>query len=275
MTIGFIVIPSIIVNITAIVQVMNCLTCIAAILQLSIVGRYIEAFVSLKHERIYLLARLRYLETITESAPQWCLQVYIMLRQWYFPSYTVVSSVFSLLSLAWSIRTLEKERATHENLEFESCKAISFLIWQLFTLVSRLSAIVLFAYVFRYYVIIFLAVHWLLLVVIIFLIQRSGGESSGKSLLLSLLAAFPSLFHVSKTVIPTKDPKAEMIVGYIFLLVENIIMVTLSLTIEMPGVSHMDVLMPVAVTFLVVGSVLSCICAIWTELIKAYSRDSF
>ncbi|CAB4022125.1 XK-related 6 [Paramuricea clavata] len=262
MTIGFIGIPSIIVNITAIVQLVNYLTCIAAVLQLSIVGRYIEAFVSLEHKRIYLLAMLRYLETIMESAPQWCLQVYIMLRQWYFPSYTVVSSVFSLLSLAWSITTLEKERATHEDRGFETCETIFFLMGQLFTLISRLSAIVLFAYVFRYYVIIFLAIHWLLLVVIIFQIQRRGGESFEKSLLLSLLAAFPSLFHVSKTVIPTKNPKAEMIVGYIFIVLENIIMVTLSLTIEMPGVSHMDVLMPIAVSFLVAGSILSIICGI-------------
>jgi hypothetical protein len=259
MTIGFIGIPSIIVNITAIVQLVNFLTCIAAVLQLSIVGRYIEAFVSLKHERIYLLAKLRYLETIMESAPQWCLQVYIMLRQWHFPSYTVVSSVFSLLSLAWSITTLEKERATAEERDFKSLHTALFLMGQLFTLISRLSAIVLFAYVFRYHVIIFLAVHWLLLVVIIFLIQKFDGESFGKSLLLSLLAAFPSLFHVSETVIPTRHPKPEMIIEYIFLLVENIIMVTLSLTLEKSDVPHMDILQPVAISCLVGGSVLSFI----------------
>jgi hypothetical protein len=211
MTVGImtvIIIPSIIVNVTAIVQVMNFLTCIAAVLQLSIVGRYIEAFVSLKHKRIYFLAKLRYLETIMESAPQWCLQVYIMLRQWHFPSYTVVSSVFSLLSLAWSITTLEKERATDEGREFKSCKTVSFLIWQLFTLISRLSAIVLFAYVFRHHVIIFLTVHWLLLAVVILIIQRyDGTDSLGKSLFLSCLASYPSLFHSLETVLPTKYPK--------------------------------------------------------------------
>ena len=146
-----------------------------AVLQLSIVVRYIEAIISPyppvtrrsrttspDRRRIFFLAKLRYLETITESAPQLCLQVYIMLRQWDFPTYTVVSSVLSLLSLAWSITTLEKERIEEEE-DYKLSAAFVFLIWQLSTLVSRLSAIILFAYVFRYYVIIFLAAHWLLL----------------------------------------------------------------------------------------------------------------
>ena len=107
MTVIFIVLPSLVVNITAVIQVANTLKFIAAVLQLSIVFRYIEAILSPKIERTFWLALLRYLETITESAPQWCLQVYIMLRQWYFPSYTVASSVLSLLSLACSITTLE------------------------------------------------------------------------------------------------------------------------------------------------------------------------
>ena len=266
MTIGFIGVPSIIVNMISIIKMINAWTCITAVLQLSFLGCYIETLRSPDSKAVYFLAKLRYLETIMESAPQWCLQVYIMLRQWYFPSYTVVSSVLSLASLAWSITTLEKERAIKKENVVESrgikigpIETVLFLIWQLFTLISRLSAIVLFAYVFRYYVIIFLAAHWLLLVVIIFLIQRHGGESFGKSLLLSLLAASPSLFHVSKTVIPTEHPKAEITIGYIFILVENIIMVTLSLTIEKPDVPHMDVLQPVAISCLVGGSVLSAI----------------
>jgi hypothetical protein len=249
MTIGFIIIPSIMVNITATVQVMNYWRSIMAVLQLSIVVRYIEALILPDSRRIYLLAKLRYLETITESAPQWCLQVYIMLRQWHFPSYTLISSGLSLLSLTWSIWTLEKERATDEARDFKSLHIALFLIWQLFTLVSRLFAIVLFAYVFRYYVIIFLAAHWLLLVVAMLIIQiyYYAIDSLGKSLLLSCLAGCPSLFHSSETVLPTRKPKVEMIVGYIFIVLENIIMVTLSLTIEMPDVSHMDVLTPVAI----------------------------
>ncbi|XP_046853630.1 uncharacterized protein LOC124446793 [Xenia sp. Carnegie-2017] len=46
-------------------------------------------------------------EAFGESAPQCCLQNYIMLRYWHFPWYTVLSTVISLLSLAWNILTLE------------------------------------------------------------------------------------------------------------------------------------------------------------------------
>ena len=79
-TLTLICIPSLIVNFTAIIQFMNIWSCTTAIAQLSIVARYIEALVeprtSVGDFRLtYLLAILRYIETITESAPQWCLQV--------------------------------------------------------------------------------------------------------------------------------------------------------------------------------------------------------
>ncbi|CAB4036866.1 XK-related 6, partial [Paramuricea clavata] len=183
-----------------------------------------------------------------------------MLRQWHFPSYTLVSSGLSLLSLAWSITTLEEARATKEKRKLKLVDTGLFLIWQLSTLISRLFAIVLFAYAFGYHVFTILAYHWLLVAVTMFKIQIFNGECFGKSLLLSLPAAFPFLFHVSKTVIPTKDPKAEMNVGCIFLLVGNIIMVTLFLAIKMPDAPHLNVLQPVAILCIVGGSVLSFIC---------------
>ncbi len=244
-----------------------------AVLQLSIVVYYIETIISPyprrlrettspDHRRFYFLAKLRYLETITESAPQLCLQVYIMLRQWYFPTYTVVSSVFSFLSLTWSITTLEKERKIKEEGNYNISSAVLFLIWQLFTLVSRLSAIVLFAYVFRYYVIIFLAAHWLLLSVAMITIQRREYNCPG-SLIFSCLAAYPSLFHSSEIVLPTARPKVEMIRGYIFMILENIVMVTLSVMIETQDVPNIDVLKPVALSCVIGGSVLSIAFIIW------------
>ena len=268
MTTGFILVPSIIVNITVIVQVFNFWRSIMAVLQLSIVVRYIETIISPyppvtrrsapDRRRIYFLAKLRYLETITKSAPQLCLQLYIMLRQWDFPAYTVVSSVLSFVSLTWSIMTLEKERKIKEEGGYKLEVAVLFLIWQLFTLVSRLSAIVLFAYVFRYYVIIFLAAHWLLLFVAILTIQTRGYDC-GKSLIFSCVAAYPSLFHSSEIA----SPKDEMITGYIFMMLENIIMVTLSLTIETQDVPDMDILIPVALSCVIGGSVLSIAFIIW------------
>ena len=46
MTVGFIAVPSILVNITAIIQVINYWTFLAAVLQLSIVFRYLGAIVT-------------------------------------------------------------------------------------------------------------------------------------------------------------------------------------------------------------------------------------
>ncbi len=254
MTIGFILVPSIIVNITAIVQVINFWRFIMAVLQLSIVVRYIETIISPDPRRIFFLAKLRYLETITESAPQLCLQFYIMLRQWDFPTYNVVSSVLSLLSLIWSIMTVERERKIKKEENYKWSAAIVFLIWQLSTLVSRLSAIVIFAYVLRYYVIIFLVAHWLLLSMALLTIQRRDYNCLG-SLIFSCLAAYPSLFHSSETVLPTASPIVEMIMGYILILLENIAMVTLSLTIEIPDLPHMDILEPVIIVCIIGGSV--------------------
>ncbi len=240
-----------------------------AALQLSFVVRYIETIISPyppvigrsetespDRRRIYFLAKLRYLETITGSAPQLCLQVYIMLRQWDFPTYTVVSSVLSLLSLTWSITTLEKERKIKKEGDYKLSAAFVFLIWQLSTLVSRLSAIILFAYVFRYYAIVFLPAHWLLLSMAMLTIQTREYDC-GKSLILSCLAAYPSLFHSSENVLPTRNPKVEMTMGYILILLENIVMVALCLTVEIPGLPHMDILKPVVISCLADGSVVS------------------
>ena len=105
LTVIFILGPSILVNVTAVVHVFNIWTTIAAIFQLTIILRYFEAFG--KKEGVILVTKLRYLETLTESAPQLCLQVYIMLRQWNFPWYTILSSVLSLLSVAWGITKSE------------------------------------------------------------------------------------------------------------------------------------------------------------------------
>ena len=254
----FISVPSLFVNGAAIVQIRNIGTFLAAIFQLSIVVRYIEVLIkpsakSGAFSPTYWLAILRYIETIAESAPQWCLQVYIMLRQQSYPWYTVVSTILSLLSLIWSITALEMERRK-EYLDFSFINISLFLLWQLLTLVSRLFLIVLFAYVFRYYVFIPLAVHWSILVGSIFYIQISAGgnfTNLRESLLSSVLYAYPSLFYFAKTVHPMRRPTLEMSVRYISLILTSIIMVALSLAIEMPDVPNMDVIQPIAITSVV------------------------
>ena len=259
LTVVFISVPSIIVNITAIIQVINVWRFLSAVLQLSIVVRYIEAIKTMNLSRIYSLAKLRYLETITESAPQWCLQMYIMLRQWSFPSYTIASSVLSFLSLVWSIRTLEKERVEDQGDDFGKRKAFTFMIWQMFTLISRLSTIVMVAYVFRYGVF-FLAGHWLLMVLYHVFFQRLYVNACfPKFIFFPLLATYPSLFHsiCLNGILPSESPKVDMIVAYIFIVVENILMVISCVTIAPPDIKHMDVLNPIALGCLVGGTVIS------------------
>ena len=93
LTVAFISVPSIIVNIAAFIHRKNFWTFIAGVLQLSLVVRYIEAIALWNPRRAFLLAKLRCIETIAEGAPQWCLQAHITLRQWSFQSLTAVSSV--------------------------------------------------------------------------------------------------------------------------------------------------------------------------------------
>ena len=220
------------------------------VLQLSLVISFSEAIHS-PGTHTFSPAKLCYLQTITESAPQLCLQAYIMLCQWKFPRYTAVSCVLSLLSLVWNTTALEKE------------VTLVVFFWQRFTLVSRLSAIVIFAYVFHYYVIVFLAAHWFILTMTMCGIELFSDRSDGlNSLVLSLLAAYPSLFFSSKPVFLTRRPKLEMILVYISLLVENIIIVTWSLT-EMPDTPHMNELKIFAIPIFTVATTLSFICFIF------------
>ena len=144
-----------------------------------------------------------------------------------------------------------ERRKDLEYLDFSFSNILLFLLWQLLTLVSRFFAIVLFAYVFRYYVFIPLAVHWSILVGSIFYIHTSAGGNFRESLLSSVLYASPSLFHFAKTVLPMRRPTLEMSVRYISLILTTIIMVTLSLAIEMPDVPNMDVIQPIAIASVV------------------------
>ena len=259
LTLIFIIGPSILVNIRAIFQDFNVITSIAAFLQLTVVLRYIEAFYD--RSRVVMVAKLRYLETMTESAPQWCLQVYIMIRQWYFPWYTVLSSALSLVSLAWSVTALEKERVAAKDRELNWETVLAFLIWQIFTLISRVSAIVIIAYVYRYYAIIFLVLHWLIFMAVMLLaIKTIQDNGLGSALFLSCLTGYTSLFHFSKTdVLVTRSANTELCAGYFFLLIENAILLTLSFTYEIPETAHMDILKPVVTCCVVIGSFVSLI----------------
>ncbi|XP_028414870.1 XK-related protein 8-like [Dendronephthya gigantea] len=275
MTVTFIGVHSIIVNITSLVQHRNLWSCFASVLQLSLVIRYIEKIYK-KDNNPYSFAKLRHVETIFESAPQWCLQTYVMLRKWHFPWHIVISIVLSFLSSAWSITELEIAARYEDDQQvgLNLKEKVSFLVWQLFTLLSRLYAIVFFAYVFRYYVILVLPIHWLPFILMIVIVKRNEifDDRNGKAVAESFLMSFSSLFHSpgSFALIDKDIRKANMILGHIFIVIGNIVMVVLCLTEGIPKVSpsksvepetvpHMDVLKPIAIAFLSVGSFVSSI----------------
>jgi hypothetical protein len=202
----------------------------------------------------YKLAWLRHIETVTESIPQWCLQVYIMLRQWYFPWYTLVSIVVSLLSSAWNITALEKAR--HEKNAPNELKCISKVvlwIWQMFALMSRLSAIVFCAYVLRFYVVVFFAAHFLLATLYH---DLWFGERFGLRDLGWFLAIHYSLFfHVSESLLckfhkqnnsenQRIQNEARLRSGTlkvnISLAVRNILMLIISVMVSEPDMPHID-----------------------------------
>ena len=266
LTVGFIVGPSIILNITAIIQLIDCWTCLAGVLQLSFIIRYFEAIKSPTKDRVYFLTKLHYLETIVESAPQCCLQGYILLQEWKFPAYTVVSIFLSFLSLAWSIISLEKARHEQESKEFKLCQGFLFSVTQLCSLIPRLTAIVISVYAFSYYAFIFIGIQRVILTLVVFKLQE---HHTTASFILSLLASFPYLFHASRTVIPIEKPRNVLLIGYIIIVPETVVMVTLSLTIKMLDASHVDLLKPVVIG-LTAGGLFSATICFWCFY---YSHD--
>ena len=280
MTIFCIVVPSVIVNVMSVVQQKNVWSWLAGFLQLSIVVRYVEKIFGSDRNPL-AFAKLRYVETIAESAPQWCLQGYVMLRRWYFPWYTILSIILSLLSLSWSITDVEITRRESTKWNCRNItEIVSFLLWQLFTLVSRLSAIVLFGYAFRYYVFMLFSLHLTLQSFFMLAHARERNQDancSAKAFLSLLLISFPSIFHSPTSFAPKQIRKANMIVGYILITVENIAAVTLCFTIGIgiiakkqgktddfyeplpTSVPHIDTLEPLVIPILAATSFMSAI----------------
>ena len=103
---------------------------------------------------------IQYIETFTESIPQWCLQVYIMLTKQSFPWYTVLSASLSLLSLAWSNTALEKARLAKDGQDLSKTEIVLHFISQLLVLTPRLFAITISTYAIGSGVVFYLLVFW-------------------------------------------------------------------------------------------------------------------
>jgi hypothetical protein len=225
---------------------------------------------------VYELAWLCYIDTVTECAPQWCLQVYIMLRQWNFPAYTIVSTVFSLLSLAWNFTALEiARRKSDGNPTLKMFPTtVAFFLWQLFAMVSRLSAIVFCAYVLRSYLFIFIVAHWVLATLYHELWFGSGFGCI--DLFWFLLLNYPLFFNVSESLLRkfqnqqstdrsdhdvTLRLRSLILKINLSLAFRSLLMLSISAMVSEPDAPHLDVITYMATSCVLGGLVASATCA--------------
>ena len=180
-------------------------------------------------ETEYRLAWIRHIETITESAPQLCLQIYIMLRGSNFSLDRIISAVFSLVSIVKSIYTLERFRLKKNKKKIKHEKTVLFVVWQMFAFVSRLSAIVYCAYVFGPYVFLFVLVHWILATACLPFEGKSNLRAVGNFFLVST----SSFFYISEPLLRFSTDRRPIFLKMNFsLAIQNILMLSMSLAFQ-------------------------------------------
>ena len=293
LTLIFIIVPLFIVSIMAAFQADACqlLSCCLMLVCSSIFVRYVEEFkywkqtywdnppcgdnykecncpdceqyraaITKSNKSAYDLAWVRYVETLTESTPQWCLQIYIMLRQWDFPWLTVLSTVISLLSLAWSITALEKAIANKNSHNFTLSAAVVLFTSQLFSLLCRLFAIAAFVYVFKKHVFTALAVHCLMMSVATWLMNKGHGEYKCCGVVGLFFVGILFILHVPDRIMNINfRGQTRHLVYCSILTVENVLFAISTVTLPTPDVKHMSVLRPIVLSLVIIGVVLGTI----------------
>ena len=213
----------------------------------------------------YRLAWVRYAETLLESTPQWCLQVYVMLSQWSFPWYTVLSTVIAVLSLAWSNTTLEKARANLKGTKFNLKLKIFYFFSQLAVFVARLISIATCAYALKNLIFFLLLFCWSIVSTTLILIfcgsmilsccrgETNCCDSSTKTIFKNFMLTFPLTFYVSETALESLGFSELWIKMFLFVAksLENVAMLIITAHYSLP---HLDVWMPIAWSLLGIGT---------------------
>ncbi|XP_029833282.3 XK-related protein 6 [Ixodes scapularis] len=186
MTLFFVVMPSIVVNLFSLRWHIHDkrgsrVAWVVNVLQLGVLHRYLLSLkTGLRAERtqdpddfqdLYQqhsdLCMLRLFDSFLESAPQLVLQLYIMVTYEDWNLWTGISALLSLLSLGWGIAAYGKAMRLYraEKKQLSWTGLILQTVWRFGTMTSRVTAMVLLASVCGPWTLLILGCHWLLMTV--------------------------------------------------------------------------------------------------------------
>ncbi|XP_041484029.1 uncharacterized protein LOC121430726 [Lytechinus variegatus] len=182
LTLGFVVIPSIILQVFSIRWYlvdddMSSLKWITHIFQFGPLHRYVILFSTgiearqtgdpLDFERLFYqqsdVCMLRLFESFMESAPQVVLQLYIMVATQDENFWTGTSAAVSLFSLCWALGAYSRaHRKVRRDKKIVSWPGLVLqTIWRIGMISSRVMALVLFASVFKAFIFLAVGIHWI------------------------------------------------------------------------------------------------------------------